>query len=264
VARAGRARQESLNTAMHYAASGGHDSIVQLLLEHGGDPNLQNRALATPVHLAAGNSHSRVVCALLDTGRLEVGVCDGNGDSLLLLAARMQATDLVTRLVHAGADHTVANKVRKRLWRVMGMWVACLRHSRRVPPAQNVSCIFLGKGAGRTWTHPSDWELWTRRRFESCAVCGRLCSRPFSERRVRCKVIACGIVRPHKGQSCGTQQRRAVVRWSWLPRKALEIPPKTSGTVGGSIAPPTYVPQYAERGFCTAERDCVFLCGQVR
>lgn len=139
--RAGRARQESLNTALHYAASGGHHSIVQLLLEHGGDPNLQNRALATPVHLAAGNSHSHVVCTLLDTGRLQVGVCDDNGDSLLLLAARMQATDLVTRLVHAGADHTVANKVRNGSdGSVAGAHSrVCFR--RRVPPMQTVCFV---------------------------------------------------------------------------------------------------------------------------
>ena len=50
---------------------------------------------------------------LLATGRLQLDACDGDGCSLLLLAARMRATSpLVAQLLAAGADPAVANQVR--------------------------------------------------------------------------------------------------------------------------------------------------------
>jgi hypothetical protein len=53
------------------------------------------------------------VRTLLATGRLQLDACDGDGCSLLLLAARMRATSpLVAQLLAAGADPAVANQVR--------------------------------------------------------------------------------------------------------------------------------------------------------
>ena len=71
---------------------------------------------------------------LLATGRLQLDACDGDGCSLLLLAARMRATSpLVAQLLAAGADPAVANQVRAA-WAVescgVGLCLGCVWYSK--------------------------------------------------------------------------------------------------------------------------------------
>lgn len=53
-------------SALHWAALGGHSDIAQIILEHGGDPNILNSGLNSPLHLAASSGHSTTVQVLLD------------------------------------------------------------------------------------------------------------------------------------------------------------------------------------------------------
>jgi hypothetical protein len=74
------------------------------------------------------------VRTLLATGRLQLDACDGDGCSLLLLAARMRATSpLVAQLLAAGADPAVANQVRAA-WAVescgVGLCLGCVWYSK--------------------------------------------------------------------------------------------------------------------------------------
>lgn len=55
-------------TPLHYAASRGHNDVVQLLVEHGVDINDFGKGDATPLQLATKNAHHETVRLLLELG----------------------------------------------------------------------------------------------------------------------------------------------------------------------------------------------------
>jgi ankyrin repeat protein len=55
-------------SALHLAAENGSDSLVQLLLSAGADPNVANRVGETPLHFAASHGHLSTVRTLLAHG----------------------------------------------------------------------------------------------------------------------------------------------------------------------------------------------------
>ena len=56
------------NTALHIAVQTGHVSICSTLLQHGADPNLQNRYHKTPLHLASIRKRKEIVESLIRRG----------------------------------------------------------------------------------------------------------------------------------------------------------------------------------------------------
>ena len=52
-------------TPIHEAVSSGHSKVLQLLLEHKGDPNCRANSGYTPLHLAASSGHVDCVRVLL-------------------------------------------------------------------------------------------------------------------------------------------------------------------------------------------------------
>jgi ankyrin repeat protein/catechol 2,3-dioxygenase-like lactoylglutathione lyase family enzyme len=67
-------------TALHTAAQKGHLAAVNVLLEHGADPNAREEGDNTyPLHWAAANRHLKVVRALLDAGGDPQGAGDVHG-----------------------------------------------------------------------------------------------------------------------------------------------------------------------------------------
>ena len=53
-------------SSLHWAAFGGNQDIVQVILEHGGDPDILNSGLNSPLHVAASAGQSAAVQTLLD------------------------------------------------------------------------------------------------------------------------------------------------------------------------------------------------------
>ena len=53
-------------TPVHEAVSSGHSKVLELLLEHEGDPNCRANSGYTPLHLAASSGHVECVRVLLD------------------------------------------------------------------------------------------------------------------------------------------------------------------------------------------------------
>ncbi|MEM1446233.1 MAG: ankyrin repeat domain-containing protein [Planctomycetota bacterium] len=99
---------------LHFAAQGGHDAVVRLLLERGIRPECRTRfatpmhARRTPLHFAAEAGDLGVMTALLDAGA-DADVLDARSDRPVHLAARRGHADAVRLLVECGADPEAKN-----------------------------------------------------------------------------------------------------------------------------------------------------------
>jgi TonB family protein len=92
-------------TALMYAADAGHDAVVQLLLDAGGDVNRKNAAQDTLLHLAVARGRTRVVQLLLEAGA-DFGARDANGRTPLFLAIDGGFAEII-ELLHAAARDSI-------------------------------------------------------------------------------------------------------------------------------------------------------------
>jgi hypothetical protein len=88
------------NTPLHLAAEGGHESVVQLLLNHRANVNAKNQHGNTPLHVAAERDHEPVV-QLLISHKASVGAKNQRGDTPLYVAARNDSESVGRLLVEA-------------------------------------------------------------------------------------------------------------------------------------------------------------------
>src|SRR3989338_6950641 len=56
------------NTALHWAAGGGHMGTIEILLEHKANVNAKGKNGDTPLHRAAWRSHTNAIRRLLEVG----------------------------------------------------------------------------------------------------------------------------------------------------------------------------------------------------
>ncbi|MEM7576963.1 MAG: ankyrin repeat domain-containing protein [Planctomycetota bacterium] len=99
---------------LHFAAQGGHDAVVKLLLDRGIRPECRTRfatpmhARRTPLHFAAAGGHTAVMAMLLDAGA-DADVLDARSDRPLHLAARGGHAAAARLLVERGSDLEAKN-----------------------------------------------------------------------------------------------------------------------------------------------------------
>lgn len=94
------------STALHVAAHGGLEQLVNDLLQAGANTSLERREddyRRTPLHIAAGEGHDGIVSALLQSG-VDIDEIDAYGNSSLIWAAKGGHLAVVETLLAAGAD----------------------------------------------------------------------------------------------------------------------------------------------------------------
>ena len=90
-------------TPLHWAAEMGTAEHVQLLLEHGADPDAKNLAGSTPLLVAAKFGKTEIAVALLE-GKADPSSANAVGLTPLIFAAQRGHGEIVKALLKAGAD----------------------------------------------------------------------------------------------------------------------------------------------------------------
>ncbi len=101
-------QDEYVDTALHQACSGCYDEVVELLLKHGVNPNIQrkNGDTALFAHIMFGlprNADSKITELLLKHGA-DPNIKNDNGDSTLNWACYRRNSKVVELLLKYGAD----------------------------------------------------------------------------------------------------------------------------------------------------------------
>ena len=93
-------------TSLFTALRNGHPEVVEFLLEHGIDPNIQNNNGDTLLQLAAANNYLRLVKLLLEHGA-DPNIQNNYGRTPLHVAAFNGRREVVKLLLEHGADPNI-------------------------------------------------------------------------------------------------------------------------------------------------------------
>ncbi|KIV85881.1 hypothetical protein PV11_01533 [Exophiala sideris] len=91
------------STPLHEAAFNGHDSVAELLLEHGANLLDTNYGSATPLYLAVTQGRLSTIKALLKHGRQQLDIPGPRGFTALHKAAEQGNEEMVATILEAGA-----------------------------------------------------------------------------------------------------------------------------------------------------------------
>ncbi|MGH7633646.1 MAG: ankyrin repeat domain-containing protein, partial [Gemmatimonadaceae bacterium] len=102
-------------SALHFAMNSLNEGVVEVLLDHGADPNVRDDGdNAMPLHFAAEREHLRIVRRLIESGADPIGTGDGHELEVIGWAtcfARSPNREIVTYLLAHGARHNIFSAV---------------------------------------------------------------------------------------------------------------------------------------------------------
>jgi len=102
-------------SALHFAMNSLNETVVEVLLEHGADPNARDEGdNAMPLHFAAEREHLGIVRRLIESGADPIGTGDGHELEVIGWAtcfARSPNGDVVSYLLAHGARHNIFSAV---------------------------------------------------------------------------------------------------------------------------------------------------------
>ena len=94
-------------TAMHWAARGGHASVITQLAEFQADPNAMSNVGNSPLHLAVEYQQLVAIRVMLQLEGLDVNAINAKGQTPLHIAAAKGQAIVVTQLLAAGANLSI-------------------------------------------------------------------------------------------------------------------------------------------------------------
>lgn len=92
---------------LHYAAGNGFHTMLQVLVDAGGDPALESNDGLTPLHYAAMQGFEATMTLLCSLDAVDMNARDHEGLTPLHHAARTGSSSSVTLLLSVQADDTV-------------------------------------------------------------------------------------------------------------------------------------------------------------
>ncbi|KAM9851133.1 ankyrin repeat and SOCS box protein 9-like [Aulostomus maculatus] len=138
------------SSPIHVAAAGGHPECIEHLAQHGADVDQNIDQSGTPLHVACSNKHLSTVKKLLQLGA-SANTCV-SGDSPLHVAARLSSPEMVSVLLHHGADRSFRNQEGKRpldLAPPNSLVERVLRQTGEVPPLLQLCRLYIRKVLGK-------------------------------------------------------------------------------------------------------------------
>ena len=92
---------------VHVAASFGAAHCLSALLRRGADVDTPDHVGVTPLHLAARNGHKKCLRVLVEDFKANIGVLDGEGNSVLHSLAGNGRTELLEYVLNLGHFRTI-------------------------------------------------------------------------------------------------------------------------------------------------------------
>lgn len=140
------ASDEICFTPLMAAARSGQRDAVQLLLEHGADPNLTCQTGSTALVFAAKKGHPAVVTLLLGHGS-DANAGEGSCGTSLMWAARNGHAEVVNLLLRAGAKANAAGKSGVDALK----WAEAGGHSEIARVLRDAGATSSSPGVANTW-----------------------------------------------------------------------------------------------------------------
>jgi ankyrin repeat protein len=134
-------------SALHWAAYNDDVGEVKRLLAEGSDPNLANRFGVTPLHEAATVRNAEMLGAMLEAGG-NANAEFGEGETVLMTAARTGDLDSVRSLLEHGADVNAAER-----WhgQTALMWAAIENHPDVVQALVDAGATIDARSTQHVW-----------------------------------------------------------------------------------------------------------------
>jgi ankyrin repeat protein len=106
------AQNEAGWSALHFAASYGYTTLVELLLSYGAHIDIEDHTKRTPLHLAVANRHKKTALFLVSNGAT-INAQDYDGWTPLHYATNYNSLELVEWLVDAKASINIIDRAGK-------------------------------------------------------------------------------------------------------------------------------------------------------
>ena len=104
-----RADAVTVNAGLFASALYGHDNLVRIFHEHGGDVKKRSWKKMTPLIASAIKGHLTTTRLLLDLGA-EINLQDDDGETALMKAVKMDNSEVENELKTRGADESIQNR----------------------------------------------------------------------------------------------------------------------------------------------------------
>ena len=88
-------------TPIHEAVNSGHSKVLELLLEHGGDPNCSANSGCTPLHLAVSSGHVDCIRVLL-ASNADISITNESGKTPIQVAELNSKREITKMLKSTG------------------------------------------------------------------------------------------------------------------------------------------------------------------